>query len=180
MPRADRCHLCMDWKLLVPASVASSPPSDFSRPLAPTCLCVPLLFSSKTWPVACWGQLVSPRAIHSCGEWLEEEEEDLEGLAGGCRQQRAAIACPQTGSQLGRGDLPRSWEKEMVVEGGLSKKRLLRGLPDVWKLFPGDKLHIAITQKYDPEAVLPPTLQTHPRKIFSGLCLQNCFIINSF
>lgn len=48
------------------------------------------------------------------------------------------------------------------------------------KLFPGDKLHVAIAQKCDPEAMLTSTVQTQPVKIFSALCLQNWFIINSF
>lgn len=89
MPRADRCHLCMDWRLLVPVSVASSQPGNVtSHPLAPTCLCIPPL-----WLL--WGQLASPRAICSCGKGLEGEEEDLEALARGCRKQTAAVTWPQ-------------------------------------------------------------------------------------
>lgn len=125
-----------------------------------------------------WEQLASPGAVCSCGEGLEGEEEDTEGLTGGCRQQTAAIVHWQTGSHLGNGNLQRSTHTEEMIEGGLSKTGCCmpfpasgRGSTLGFKLSCSDKEDIAITPKYDFEAMLPPTIQTHLVQILSGLSL---------
>lgn len=192
MPRADRCHLCTHWKLLVPTMVASSQPGDItSQSLAPACLCTPTLFSSVLCPVVSleaagqpednpqlwkgagrgggrpWRSGLREQATNSCNTQPANRQS-----AG---KQRPLKICTHLRKRNGGWRWP-FWDEALAcpclrVEGGTTL-----GL----KLSRSDKLHVALTRKYDAESKLPLAVQTHFVKILTGLCLQNCFIINSF
>lgn len=200
MPRADGCHLCTDWKLLVhlwtvpclPAlqtcAWCLSPyhcsplhwwhrPSRGRAPAKSQLLHVPM--SCHCFLPKCgWWLLQEQLARHGafrCWEGLEGEEEDLKGLAGGCRQQTGVAACLCSGGLFGNGNL---WTATQNLRERSGKT--------------GSCMHITLCGRERPRFSTSEScrlqwpwgnaainVQTQPVKIFSDLYLQNWLIINS-